>query len=129
VTTDAGRDARLAFLFQQTAVDACVVLAFLIYAQAGVEPLHQVRIAMALAAVRRNIECFWLAKIAFIYVVRGLRCGGVRITAVTIVAHQAARFVNVVIEQLGRRADTRIVKLGVTLDAGVFLLGAHGRNA
>ena len=40
VTTDAGRDARLAFLFQQTAVDARVVFPLLIDAQAGIEALH-----------------------------------------------------------------------------------------
>ena len=83
---------------------------------------------MTLAAVSRNVERLWFSKIALANVVSSFGCGRRWIAAVTVVAHQAARFVNVIVEQLGGRADARIVEPGVTFDAGVFLLsGDCGR--
>ena len=101
VATDAGGDACLAFLLEQFAVHACVVFAFLIDAQAGIEPLHQVRVAVALAAISRDVERLWFSEIASARIFRACFRVVVWIAAMTIVARQAARFVNVVVEGLG----------------------------
>src|SRR5574341_1787178 len=123
VTTDARRDACFAFLFQQATVDTRVVLAFLVDAQAGVKTLNQVCVAVALAAVGGNIERLWLSEVPFPQIVSRLIRIGVWIATVAVVAHQAACFVNVVIEKFRGRAEARVVEFGMTFDAGVFLLG------
>src|SRR6266516_3095313 len=100
MATDAGRNARLAFLFKQPAVDAGVVFALLIDAQARIETLHQGRVAMALATVSRDVKRLRFSEIALARILRAFFCIVVRIASVTIVARQAARFVNIVVEGL-----------------------------
>ena len=86
VTTDAGGDAGFALFLEQLAVDAGVILFLLINAQAGIESLNQVRIAVALAAISRDIERFWLTQIAFAGILGGFFCVRTGIAAMTIVA-------------------------------------------
>src|SRR5713226_9537025 len=106
VTTDAGGDACLPGL-QQLAVDAGVVFAFLIDAQRRIEPLHQVRIAVALATVCRNVERLWLSQVTLPRVLRSFFGVGVGIAAMTIVARQSTSMMDVVVEEFGGRAQSR----------------------
>ena len=101
VATYAGRNACLAFFLKQLPVYARVIFALLIHAQARIEPLHQVRVAVALAAISRDVERLWFSEIAFARIFRACFRVVVWIAAMTIVARQAARFVNVVVEGLG----------------------------
>src|SRR5437016_3438717 len=104
VATYAGRNACLAFFLKQLAVYARVIFALLIHAQAGIESLHQVCVAMALAAISRNVERLWFSEIAFARIFRACFRVVVWIAAMTIVARQAAGMMNVVIEGLGGAA-------------------------
>ena len=125
VTTDTRRDARLAFLFQQLAVNARVVLAFLIHAQGWIKPLHEVCIAVALAAVGRNVERFGFSEVAFAWMFCGFLGIGVRIATMAIVTHQPACFVYIGVKEFRRRAYDRIVQLCVTIDARIFPLSGR----
>ena len=127
VTTDARCNSRFAFFFQELAVHARVILFLLIHSQRRIESLHQIRVAVALAAVRRNIERLWFAEIALARILRGFFGVGIGIPTMAIVAGQTARFMNVVIEQFRGRAQARVVKFDVAFNAGAFLLsGSHG---
>jgi hypothetical protein len=122
VTTDAGRHARFVFLLQEFSVDAGVILAFLVDTKRRIESLHQVRVAMAFAAISRNVESLWLSQKTFGRVLRSFFSVGVGIAAVTIIARQTARFVNVIVEEFRRSAQTCVFKLDMTIDAGTLFL-------
>src|SRR5204863_8586706 len=113
VTTDAGGDPLFTLLFQQPAVDAGVVFALLIDSQRGIESLHQVRVAVTLATVRRDIQGLRLAKITFAWILGSFLRLSIGIAAMAIVAGQSASVMDVIIEELRRRAQTWIIELQV----------------
>ena len=117
VTTNARGDACFALLLEQFPVHTGVVFAFLIDAQRGIESLHQVRIAVALTTVSRNVERLWFSQIALARIFRAFLSVRRRIAAVTIVAGQAARMMYVVIKEFSGRTESRIFQLCMTLDA------------
>ena len=116
VTTDAGGDSLLASL-EQFPVHAGVVFTFLIDPQRRIKSLHQVRVAVTLATIRRDIECLWFSQIAFPRILRPFFRVGVRIAAVTVITGQTATTMNVVIKELCRRAKPRVLQLRVALNA------------
>ena len=103
VTTDAGSDSLLSRL-EQLPVNAGVVLTFLIYPQRGIKSFHQARITVALTTVSRDVERFWFSQITLSRVLRAFFRVGIGVTAVTVITRQAARVMDVVIEELCRRA-------------------------
>ena len=86
VATDAGRNTRFAFFFKQFPVYAGVVFALLIDAQAWIESLHQVCVAVALAAISRDVERLWFSEIASARIFRACFRVVFWIAAMTIVA-------------------------------------------
>src|SRR5436190_460631 len=81
---------------------------------------------MALAAVSRDIERLWFPEVALARILRSFFCIGIRIAAMAIIAGQAARFMNVVIEQFRGRAEACVGELDMAFDAGAFFLGVGG---
>src|SRR6516164_8438973 len=82
VTTDAGCDPGFALLLQQLAVDTGVVLFFLVHPQRRIESFHEVGVAVAFAAVSRDVERLWLAEITFARILGTLFRVRIRIAAV-----------------------------------------------
>jgi len=127
VTTDAGGYARLSG-FEQLAVHARVVLLFLIYSQRRIEFLHQVRVAVALAAVCGNVERLWFSQIALSWILSGFFGICVGIAAMAIIARKSPSMMNVVIEKFRRRAQSGIFQFRVAFDARTLFLRGGQRK-
>src|SRR5436305_2919544 len=120
VTTDAGGDLLIS-VPEPLAVYAGQVFALLIYAQRGVEPLHQIGIRVALAAEGRNVTRLRLADVALHRVFRRALIILRRIAAVTVVAGKIARLVYVVVELLNRLGELSF-EVRVTVNARILFL-------
>jgi hypothetical protein len=107
-------------------VNAGVVFALLINPQPRIESLHQIRIAVALAAIGWDVERLRFSQISFARILGRFFCVGIRIATMTIVTRQSARFVNVGVESFRRRAEARIFKLDVAFDTGRLGLSNRG---
>ena len=84
VTADAGGDALLSRL-QQFSVHAGVVLSLLVDAQTWVKALHQIRVAMTLATIGRDVERLRFSQIALPRILCRFFGVGIWIATMTIV--------------------------------------------
>jgi len=127
VTTDTRRHAFFSRL-EQLPVHTGVILAFLIDPQAWIESLHEIRVAVALSAVRGDIELLWLSQITFPRIFCTFLAVVVGISAMTIITRQSSRTMDVIGEKFGRRAESRIVQPSMALNARALFLRLSDRE-
>src|ERR1041384_6007331 len=120
VTTDTGRNVGIAVL-QALAVHAGLVFALLIHAQARIERLHELGVAMTPSAERRYLRRLWFADEPFASIHGRGHIVLRSITAMTIDAREASGVVHVPFAPLYRFCE-RTVHPGMTFNARVFLV-------
>ena len=84
--------------------------------------LHEICIAMALSAVGRDIELLWLSEITFPRILCSFLAVVVGIAAMTIIARQSSRTMDVVSEKFSGGTESRIVQPSMAFDARALFL-------
>jgi hypothetical protein len=122
MTTDAGGHFLISGL-QQLAVEAGCVFLFLVHAQRRIKPLHEVSVIVTLATEGRDVNGSWSSQVSLARIFSRNFVVLSWVAAVTIVAGESSREMNIVLYRACRITDFAL-KLRMTFNTRILLLCA-----